>query len=855
MNTFFARGAAIAGWFVCAAAGCAAQAPASGDAASAAVDASNTDHLAANPRRKPGGEQCPTGTLWSDKTAACVPFGPAGCEQLGIAGAQDCMPRWCFDWLDRGGAACQPTDSLDCALVGRACQSGELAAGGGCLAGTWPDPLDPAGGCVSAGIAGAAATDPAQATPPAWQDAPNGPPQALPLGQGCTAGMAASATGGCADAGTELICPQGAKPADDAPLPDCVPDPADCGPAPWGYDGDVAGAVYVLASAAAGGNGSKDKPLQTIGAAISQAQAGGTVVVGAGNYAESLKVDKPLQIRGRCSALAKLAPADPETAALVVNAKDKVQISRIAVVGGGPSIRVLQGKFTADRVWADGAKGSGVMVEGKTTICLLRDTWVGHVGAASDGSFGDGIILAPLTGLAVERVRVSHARRFGIGGYTAIVSGSDLVVDHIEPTKNGGKFGNGLVFAAKSDVKLQRVRVDHCADAGISIAETLSGNPTTAIFRSLRVQATQTSGAKTRGFGLEVIGAKVEVRGGVIAGNRAQGVVVQNNGSLLLAGAVIAGTQAAQSGNEGFGASAESGGMLTLRSVHLAGNRGAAVSVRGEKTQLLAENLLISDTVGLANDGSLGLGLAVQLGANAVVRGGILLRNHFAGAIATSGATLRLNGVRVQSTDFEQSSGSFAHAAYVMKGATLHASGCFFSENGDTTAVATDKQTLLAIAGSRLSNTLPRPNEMDHGLGISVLDGATLALTATRLVGHRTAAIQARLATVGLSHCAILATQAAKDPGDGVIADRAMVDIGFSTVAGCARTGMLLLGDTGTATVHNSAFFSNQYGIVRSSAGQFSATDSAWFNNSQQDQSQDAGLTAPDPPALGPLTL
>ena len=56
--------------------------------------------------------------------------------------------------------------------------------------------------------------------------------------------------------------------------------------------------IYVDAAAASGGNGSSGFPFQTINEGITAVNAGGTVHVAAGNYGETLYIDKPLTLCG-----------------------------------------------------------------------------------------------------------------------------------------------------------------------------------------------------------------------------------------------------------------------------------------------------------------------------------------------------------------------------------------------------------------------------------------------------------------------------------------------------------------------------------------------------------------------------
>ena len=289
------------------------------------------------PRRMPSGACCPANQHYDEPLHACVAAGPWGCVDA-YEHPQRCWPSWCFVWRT---VANQPCDRADpaCLLQPVACVDAVQGAEK-CAAGRFPHRLA-GGACVPAGAwfpGDATPTfDPQVPTPPlgALRNPPGNPPVApLPgadasvfcrdasgnVSLDCAQSAAPCPPGtaprqgdatACVTMGLAGHCPDGfgaggPRMPSDAALPGRVPDPADCGSAPYG-DNVPADAVFVDIQAPAGGNCSAAKPCQTLLAGLQSVPPGGTVVVAAGTYTlDGLAIGKPLTIRGRCPALVRI---------------------------------------------------------------------------------------------------------------------------------------------------------------------------------------------------------------------------------------------------------------------------------------------------------------------------------------------------------------------------------------------------------------------------------------------------------------------------------------------------------------------------------------------------------------------
>lgn len=162
-------------------------------------------------------------------------------------------------------------------------------------------------------------------------------------------------------------------PADMSPAPDQGPQPCAAPP----------GAIFVATDGTPGAAGTEAAPLATLAEALGRAQAGDTVVVRAGRYAEALDMPRsgaegaPITVRGRCDERpvldgAALTARDGIVAAARIEGQHHIIIQGFEIVG----LRAQRASETPVGIWVTGAAHH----------ITLRDNLIHDIRAHRDGA-------------------------------------------------------------------------------------------------------------------------------------------------------------------------------------------------------------------------------------------------------------------------------------------------------------------------------------------------------------------------------------------------------------------------------------------------------------------------------------
>jgi len=349
------------------------------------------------------------------------------------------------------------------------------------------------GGCKKVGVE--------ECTPAGGGHGIKGPPDwtCQAVGPACGPGWALSAAGWCEPVLPEAACGSG--------MIEVIGDKAcqpigDCGSGTWGKIATMAKTTHVdQSAAAAGADGSAAKPFPTIAAAVAAAQAGGQLAVAAGTYKESVVVDKPLAIEGRCAAMVKIVGTEQVAAAIVARAA----------------------AITLRGVTVSGAR-QGVRVEGQGREALLE-------GVAVEGCGQEGVVAVQGARVTLRRAVVAKCAGHGVRIVDAqgVVEASavrDTAAPAPDTQQGSGLLAEKLVAAGKLTVRDAVVRGNRGAGIVVSGAETL-------IERTL-VSDTVPAGEWTEwwtewkdgryGCGVELNEGSGTIRDSVVAGNRLAGI-------------------------------------------------------------------------------------------------------------------------------------------------------------------------------------------------------------------------------------------------------------------------------------------------------------------------------------------
>lgn len=202
---------------------------------------------------------------------------------------------------------------------------------------------------------------------------------------GCGEGFSHDGAGGCAPIVPDAPC----KPGEIAVLGDTSCHPiVDCGTDPYGSP-PGAHVIHVDATAAAGGDGSLERPFSALVDAIAAAGTGDTVALAAGTYRGAVFVRKSITLWGRCpSMVSVVGQGGPSAAALVFF--DKSDVHRIAITGDGVGFGAADATdVLLTDAWIHDLPSAGAAVQtmGKDASLTVRHSVVERT-ASGIGTFG-----------------------------------------------------------------------------------------------------------------------------------------------------------------------------------------------------------------------------------------------------------------------------------------------------------------------------------------------------------------------------------------------------------------------------------------------------------------------------------
>jgi hypothetical protein len=368
-------------------------------------------------------------------------------------------------------------------------------------------------------------------------------------GGGCASGTLIQDDGSCLAAGPAAFgCADGFIPGGDGscepalPADECadglvaVPGDArcrplaDCGDGTWGSIPVDATTEHVDASyAGTDSDGTAAHPWPTIAEGVAAAQAGAVVAVAAGSYPESVALQKPVRLLGRCPSLVEVAaPASAFGTIVISSGADGSEIRGLALTGGG----------------------AGIAASGVTGV-TVSEMWIHDTGA-----YGfDAETALGRTSLAVTDVLIERARDAG-----SFLVGSNVSFDRtvIRATRPGPlATGGGVVLRASPEAADRgSASLDRCvlSDNAESAAYVAGGDLSieASVIRRTRPNAQAAGGrAVNAQLGPASSRSTVTVRTSVLEDNLSLGIAIIGSDATV-EGTVVRRTELEQSSG-GFG--------------------------------------------------------------------------------------------------------------------------------------------------------------------------------------------------------------------------------------------------------------------------------------------------------------
>ena len=523
--------------------------------------------------------------------------------------------------------------------------------------------------------------------------------------------------------------------------PGCVRQGPTC-PADWHGEAEIRARVpefdgrvwYVAPVGDDGGEGTREAPLLTVGAAMRAATSGDIIALGLGEYDEAVSIRRRLAIVGACVEGTAIAPTEPSTTDPVLESTrdDVVAVADLTLRGdrGGvwmrePGTIQLRGVAVRDTVLA------GIAAAGPSARITLEDSLVaGTRGRPSDNSLGYGLDVEGGGQLEAARSQVSANHDVGIValGAGTQVSLRDVIVNDTQPDQRDLSGGRGVSLDRGATLDFERLIVvgNHTMGVFATGASVIHGVDL-AVLGTLPRQSDMTRGHALSAQG----GALVEVERAVLEGSHDVAVLTLDQDTRLgLHAAVVTGTQpSARDGERGGGVVAQRGAEVSLREVIVHRNHSVGILVDlGAK--LLLEDVRVTDTLPQPSDGAFGRGLHLAQGAQVTGLRVALARNHDVGILAFGlGTSVVLEDVAVTDTQPQRSDLSSGRGMDLTDGAAATLTRARFVGNHSVGVVAFDEGTTLTLIDVEISGTLPRPADRTVGRGLSVQQGADADVT------------------------------------------------------------------------------------------------------------------------------
>jgi hypothetical protein len=329
--------------------------------------------------------------------------------------------------------------------------------------------------------------------------------------------------------GLPKSCPAGTIPI--VGSSECQP-VGDCGgEGPWGAVRTNSGAIYVWGGYSGdASDGTKTRPFKTIKEALAMAHVGAHIIVGDGVYRETVTIDKPLTLEGRCATKVRIEGKGPlpntraSYSAVGVRASDVV-VRGLTVTSTHTGVRIAERhrKVRVERCVVRDCGDIGVVVARSGQVTVADSQLVGNGTAnamAFDGELGFlrsvsdapkfvtepwthavGVGVSSENGAGSLRVEGSIVRAAEMGVYAR--GATARVVDSIilnTSSSRAGTFGVG-VFAS-------------CVYDDTSKQCQLSSNAPL-----LRVERSLVEGAT--GYGVYAVGVETQLAGSIVRRVRA----------------------------------------------------------------------------------------------------------------------------------------------------------------------------------------------------------------------------------------------------------------------------------------------------------------------------------------------
>ncbi|MGK3984067.1 right-handed parallel beta-helix repeat-containing protein [Sorangium sp. So ce136] len=640
-----------------------------------------------------------------------------------------------------------------------------------------------------------------------------------------------------------------------------VDGPGGCGAGRWGNIARAPGNLYVDPSySGADSDGSEERPVTTLAAALELAAEGGTIALADGTYDEPLVVTRPLAIAGRCASRVRIrgvSPLSRPPAIVAVLDAGEVTLRGVEIGGDGAGVVAMGASAVAlERVHVKGAADVGVLASDGARLSVAQ-SWIEGTRSGEEGG-GTGALAQAGGALTVKESAVTGNRAAGVAahqaGATAAVVGS--LVEGTLPSEYI-RDGQGIVVVDGAEASIEDTAV-----VGNHLSGILAVTGASATLSGVLVEGTR-AGLDDLSYGVGVYAtarSRVAIDASAILGNAELGVAVIGEGAAAtMARSLVMGTVAAEPESRlgGFGVAVARGAAMRLHDSTIFQNRGTGVHVGDLPAELVAEGNLIEGT--LAGGWGDGAGVMVMEG-RATLASNAIRDNEGSGlSVGYLGSEATVTGNLVEGHVAPDGRVPAGQGIVIHRGANAVLAGNLVSGNRSVGVLAGSE-----IQGGRVEMTgdLVQGTSGGDGAGIGVAAAHyELRLASSLVRASRTAGVALFGADADISSTVIDGVTGDGGAGEGarreaLVADGVLALAGSTAtlaqvrVAGCARAGILYDGSSGRLSRVRAS--DNLFGlVVQGSSALEPDKDSVFIDNGAADELFGAEL--PVPVAAPPL--
>jgi hypothetical protein len=432
---------------------------------------------------------------------------------------------------------------------------------------------------------------------------------------------------------------------------------------------------------------------------------GDIIAVDAGVYHESVQLDAPVTIAGRCAAQVILDGTGLTTPGLIVDVP--VAVRGITLRKFPTGIQAVADLDVSDSLFEENldaavyAEMEVTPIVAKISRSAIRNTKPRTLVTAF------GIDLAKGTTMEVVDTEISGTE--GVGILAAPSSKVNVRSTIVRDTRLDREKLAGIgIHAQGGDATVRDSAIITSTDSGIKSSKSATVTVERTVVRGTR------AGAQGLGHGLvAATGSTMNASKVVLTETNGVGITCVGS-TATLTDAVVRAQKPAPDGDYGDGAYVFDGGSLVVTRVAMLDNFRAGADVFDEKSELTFDHVLLGGTQLLAS-GVMGLGVAIGFGGHGTITSSIIGNNHHTGIFTFDGATLDVTNTAIRDTTLQLGDVPLGHGIFAMNSKHVVIEGCEVRRSAG-----------IGLAFSNSSATVSRSVVGDNTVGIHVQDGSTL---------------------------------------------------------------------------------------------------------------------------------